>query len=115
MSRKLSILMVTPHHPYPPHTGGKTRMFEQIKYFGQRTDLTVISFILSPDDYYFSHKIGEYCKESIVILWKNESSYPIESLIPESIHEWFMQDMYDAIKGFKTFFVLETLCHQVWL
>lgn len=44
----LRMLMIFPYPPYPPQKGGAAiRMFEQIKYFGSRHHLTVVSFVLT--------------------------------------------------------------------
>ena len=42
--RKLKILVILPYAPYPVYTGGASRIFQKIKYFGTRHHLVVASF-----------------------------------------------------------------------
>jgi|GEM_PF-951990 len=43
--RRLNILMMAPYFPYPANSGGSIRVWEAIRYFGARHDITFVSFI----------------------------------------------------------------------
>lgn len=64
----LKMLMIFPYPPYPPQKGGAAiRMFEQIKYFGSRHQLTVVSFVFSDADYIIEEKLAPYCDRAIMV------------------------------------------------
>lgn len=54
--------------PYPPQKGGAAmRMFEQIKYFGSRHQLTVVSFIFNEADYEIEAQLAPYCDRAFMV------------------------------------------------
>ena len=64
----LKILMIFPYPPYPPQKGGAAiRMFEQIKYFGSRHHLTVVSLIFSESDYLIEEQLASYCDRAFMV------------------------------------------------
>ena len=67
-SEKLSMLMIFPYPPYPPQKGGASiRMFEQIKYFGSRHNLTVVAFVFDDADLNIESQLEEYCDRAFMI------------------------------------------------
>ncbi len=64
----LKMLMIFPYPPYPPQKGGAAiRMFEQIKYFGSRHHLTVVSFIFDEADYQIESQLAQYCDRAFMV------------------------------------------------
>jgi tetratricopeptide (TPR) repeat protein len=64
----LKMLMIFPFPPYPPQKGGAAiRMFEQIKYFGSRHHLTVVSFIFAESDYQIEEQLKPYCDRAFMV------------------------------------------------
>jgi glycosyltransferase involved in cell wall biosynthesis len=64
----LRILMIFPYPPYPSQKGGAAiRMFEQIKYFGSRHHLTVVSFIFDETDYEIESQLAQYCDRAFMV------------------------------------------------
>jgi glycosyltransferase involved in cell wall biosynthesis len=64
----LKILMIFPYPPYPSQKGGAAiRMFEQIKYFGSRHHLTVVSFIFDEADYEIESQLTQYCDRAFMV------------------------------------------------
>ena len=64
----LRMLMIFPYPPYPPQKGGAAiRMFEQIKYFGKRHHLTVISFVFDEADYEIENRLAQYCDRAFML------------------------------------------------
>ena len=64
----LKVLMIFPYPPYPPQKGGASiRMFEQIKYFGSRHHLTVVSFIFTEKDYQIEEQLKPYCDRAFMV------------------------------------------------
>jgi glycosyltransferase involved in cell wall biosynthesis len=65
---KLRMLMIFPYPPYPPQKGGASiRMFEQIKYFGNRHHLTVVSFVFDDGDLEIESQLEEYCDRALML------------------------------------------------
>jgi tetratricopeptide (TPR) repeat protein len=65
---RLKILMITPYPPYPPQKGGGSiRMFEQIKYFGSRHHLTVVSYIFDDRDEIIEQQLAQYCDFAVMV------------------------------------------------
>ncbi|MEM7591866.1 MAG: glycosyltransferase, partial [Cyanobacteria bacterium P01_A01_bin.83] len=67
-ANRLRMLMIFPYPPYPPQKGGAAiRMFEQIKYFGKRHHLTVISFIFEESDQKIARELEPYCDRAFML------------------------------------------------
>ena len=65
---RLKMLMIFPFPPYPPQKGGAAmRMFEQIKYFGSRHQLTVVSLIFNESDYEIEAQLAPYCDRAFMV------------------------------------------------
>ncbi|MGK7898920.1 MAG: glycosyltransferase [Xenococcus sp. (in: cyanobacteria)] len=64
----LKLLIIFPYPPYPSAKGGLAmRMFEQIKYFGKKHHLTVVSFIFNEADYFIEQELQPYCDRAFMI------------------------------------------------
>jgi glycosyltransferase involved in cell wall biosynthesis len=70
----MKILMLSPHVPYPPNSGGRIRQWEEIKYLGQRHDLTVVYFACTREEYSMRSLIGNYCNNVIAVKLHNIDS-----------------------------------------
>ncbi|MEM9509982.1 MAG: glycosyltransferase [Cyanobacteria bacterium P01_E01_bin.35] len=67
-SDRWRMLMIFPYPPYPPQKGGAAiRMFEQIKYFGNRHELTVVSFIFDDADQKIAAELNMYCDRAFML------------------------------------------------
>jgi glycosyltransferase involved in cell wall biosynthesis len=63
----MKILILTPYAPFPPNSGGRIRIWEQIKYLGQRHDLMLISFYQTQEEYDQHGMLAEYCQRAILV------------------------------------------------
>lgn len=63
----MKILMITPYAPYPPNSGGRIRMWEQIKYLGQRHELTVVFFVNSSKEHKQRVLLNDFCQQAIAV------------------------------------------------
>ena len=63
----MKILMLTPYAPYPPNSGGRIRMWEQINYLGQRHDLTLVSFVASQEEYWQRKLLTGSCQQAVMV------------------------------------------------
>jgi glycosyltransferase involved in cell wall biosynthesis len=72
---KLKILIIMPYAPYPVYTGGASRIFQKIKYFGSRHHVVVASFCGSRKAREELGKILKpWCRKLILV--KREESCP---------------------------------------
>lgn len=46
----MKILMITPYLPYPLHSGGQTRSYNLIKHLSEKHQITLFSFIRTPEE-----------------------------------------------------------------
>lgn len=63
----MKILMIAPYAPYPPNSGGRIRMWEQIRYLGQRHKLTVVFFIHTPEEADLQNLFDGHCFRAIAV------------------------------------------------
>ena len=71
---KLDILIIMPYVPYPVYTGGASRIFQKIRYFGARHNLVVVSFCGSRKKREMVENVLKpWCKK--IILIKREEPY----------------------------------------
>ncbi len=62
------LLMIFPFTPDPEQKGGAAiRMFEQIKYFGRRYQLTVVAFIFEESDKQLATQLEQYCDLALLL------------------------------------------------
>ncbi|MDD5481864.1 MAG: glycosyltransferase family 4 protein, partial [Candidatus Shapirobacteria bacterium] len=59
----MKILMVTPYLPYPLHSGGQTRSYNLIKHLSQKHQITLFSFIRTPEENRYIKNLSPYCKK----------------------------------------------------
>jgi glycosyltransferase involved in cell wall biosynthesis len=76
---KPRILMIFPYPPYPPQSGGAIRMFEQIKYFGKRYHLTVVTNIYQEADRAIESHLAAYCDRAFTV----KTGVPMSAYKPE--------------------------------
>ena len=95
----MKILILTPYPPYPPHAGGRIRIWEQIRYLSRFHELTVVSFIFSDSEYEIESILADYCVESVMV--RRYKPSPEERLnrphLPRLIHEYETAEMSDAL------------------
>jgi glycosyltransferase involved in cell wall biosynthesis/Tfp pilus assembly protein PilF len=61
------VLMLAPYPTYPPKTGAITRMFYEMKNFGERCDLAVFCFLFTKEDYGLEEQLAKYCDFPITV------------------------------------------------
>lgn len=64
----MKLLMLTPHPPYPPNSGGRTRQWEQIRYLGARHELTVLCYAFTQEEYEQRLMLDRLCERFVVVL-----------------------------------------------
>ena len=63
----MKILMLTPYIPYPPNSGACIRQWEQIKFLGNRHELTVVCFAFSEGEFAYGRMLEKYCKQALLV------------------------------------------------
>jgi glycosyltransferase involved in cell wall biosynthesis len=57
----MKVLLISPYLPYPPNSGGKIRIWEEIRHLGQNHDLHLVSLI-DPAELKYAGSIHYYCR-----------------------------------------------------
>lgn len=63
----MKILILTPYAPYPPNSGGRIRIWEQIRFLGSRHKVSLISFYQTKVEYDQRGMLAEYCQRVIFV------------------------------------------------
>ncbi|MFC1849853.1 glycosyltransferase family 4 protein [candidate division CSSED10-310 bacterium] len=90
--------MITPYAPFPPNSGGRIRMWEQITYLGKRHQLTVVAFVSSSEEYELGRILKSRCYQ--VIMVNQKLSTPIESKYQQKLP--YILRKYDSVEMWKT-------------
>jgi glycosyltransferase involved in cell wall biosynthesis len=92
------ILMIFPYPPYPPQKGGAAmRMFEQIKYFGSRYRVTVVSTIFNEDDYEIEEQLKSYCDRAFMVKF-GERMQPHQPDLQRQIYDLKTWNMWKTLE-----------------
>ena len=59
----MKILMITPYLPYPLHSGGQTRSYNLIKHLSEKHQITLFSFIRTPEENTNIKELSPYCQK----------------------------------------------------
>jgi len=59
----MKILMITPYLPYPLHSGGQTRSYNLIKHLSKKHQITLFSFIRTPEENSNIKELSPYCQK----------------------------------------------------
>jgi glycosyltransferase involved in cell wall biosynthesis len=63
----MKILMIAPYAPYPPNSGARIRQWEQIRYLGERHQLTLACFAFSNEEFAYRQILEKYCRETVMV------------------------------------------------
>jgi tetratricopeptide (TPR) repeat protein len=97
---RLKILTIAPYPPYPPQKGGASiRMFEQIKYFGSRHHLTVVSYIFDDRDEIIEQQLAQYCDFAVMV----KLGVPIQPDRGDRQHQLYFQTTWNMWKILEQF------------
>jgi glycosyltransferase involved in cell wall biosynthesis/Flp pilus assembly protein TadD len=66
--RPLRVLMLTPYPTFPPKLGAITRMFYEMKNWGEQANLAVFSLMFSKEDYKIEQDMSPYCNLPIMVM-----------------------------------------------
>lgn len=96
----MKILMITPLAPYPPNAGVRIRLWEQIRYLGQRHDLTVVSFVSSLEEYAQRHMLDGRCRRAVMVMHSHQ--HPQTNLqdllrLPEVLQRYNRHEMREVL------------------
>src|SRR3990170_2649779 len=76
----MKILMITPYLPYPLVSGGQIRTYNLLKNLAHKHQITLASFIRSPEEKKYIRELEPYCQK--VIIFKRRKAWsPINILL----------------------------------
>ena len=74
----MKALIIAPYLPFPPNSGGKIRIFEEIKYLGRRHDLHLVS-LADPFETRYTESLKRYCRGVNLIVRSGFKPPPTDS------------------------------------
>ena len=91
----MRILIITPYPPYPPQSGGRIRMWEQIKFLSLNHKISLVSFIFSNEEKEYADKLAGFC-ENVYLIRRNK---PTDIISSESrlIQEFTTKEMKQSV------------------
>jgi glycosyltransferase involved in cell wall biosynthesis len=95
----MKVLMLCPHPPYPPNSGGRIRQWHQIRYLGARHELTVLCYALTAEEYEQKWMLNQQCDHALVI---KHAGMQETNLVPDA-------DLPVTIKGYYTIVMQQAL------
>lgn len=90
--------MLSPYFPYPPHDGGKVRVYNLIKHLSKNNDIYLLSFIDKKDSLEYLGFLKKYCKAVHYVL-RNENNRIISDEIPRSVSFFYTPEMVSMLEG----------------
>lgn len=96
----LNILIITPYAPYPVYTGGASRIFEKIKFFGARHNLTVASLYNTIEQKKGLIKTLTPHTVELIMVEKKKPYLSIQEKIPDKILQLTIKQMYKTLKKY---------------
>ena len=75
----MRILMLTPHAPFPPNSGGRIRQWHQIKHLSRHHDLTMVVFMHPAKEHGSMNVLEEVCRRVIPVMPPGERSQAVGS------------------------------------
>lgn len=100
-NKSLNILIIIPYAPYPVYTGGASRIFEKIKYFGSRHYLVIACCYKNNIEKKKTRKLLEaYCNKLILVERKKPYIKSSETL-PEKVLHVSIKNMWDKLANIK--------------
>jgi glycosyltransferase involved in cell wall biosynthesis len=97
--------MLSPYSPYPPNSGGRMRMWEQIKYLNRRHDVTAVYYAFTEDEYEISKSMEECCAQAIAVRHPGRfSSSEVAGLrdFPWPVRIYRTAEMVKTLKGLQS-------------
>lgn len=98
--KSLKILIITPYAPYPVYTGGASRIYEKIKYFGARHHLTVASLYNTNEQKKGLIKILSPHTVKLILVERKKPYLIMREKIPDNILKVTTKKMYKTLKKY---------------
>ena len=93
---KKKILIISPYFPYPPHDGGKVRIFNLLKYLSLKNEIYLLSYIEKSVEKEYIQEISKYCKKLFTVI-RDESKRIIDKNIPRSNSFFYTPEMIEML------------------
>ena len=99
-SDRLSLLMIMPFMPYPPITGGMVRLFNELKYLGEKHRVVLLVLMFSKGDICYEAELEKYCDLALLVANGDHSIRQQDE--PRSINRYSSQRMRDVLGRLET-------------
>lgn len=94
---KKRILLVSPYFPYPPHDGGKVRMYNLIRHLAAENELYLLSYIETLNAREYAPALEMFCKKVYTVL-RDENKRIMGEDLPRSISFFYTPEMIEALE-----------------
>jgi glycosyltransferase involved in cell wall biosynthesis len=84
----MKILVMTPYAPYPPNSGGRIRILDELRFLSQRHEITLVSFYQLEHEYHVRAALDEFC-ERVFYFPRPERLLDSDKQSFQSIHDLF--------------------------
>ena len=106
----MKILIIAPYTPFPPDTGGRIRIFEEIKMLSQKHEIAVASFIYTKRELKNSSMLQNFCARVEPVLYT--TSMKVQGNTPEMVQRYITHEMVETILMLRQEFMPEVAIVQ---
>jgi glycosyltransferase involved in cell wall biosynthesis len=92
----MRILVLSPYLPYPPHSGGRIRILELLRFLQPRHEITVVAFAIHEGELLQVEGLSRYC-ERVVAVPRKKTIIADDDLHPRRIAEFSTAEMRETL------------------
>jgi sugar transferase (PEP-CTERM/EpsH1 system associated) len=76
----MNILLLSPWLPWPPHSGGRIRIFETLRYLSHQHSVTLVTSVYSAEDSRHAVALKDYCENIVTTVLANDTGAVLSRL-----------------------------------
>lgn len=94
---KKKLLFLAPGLPYPPHDGGRARLYNLLRYLSRTHEILLLSYVESPHENEYIPALEELGIAVITVV-RDESKAIAGELLPRSISSFYTPEMIEKLE-----------------
>lgn len=94
---RIKVLILSPFLPYPPHDGGRGRIYNLIKGLSVNNDIYLLSFIDAKDEKVNIAELKKYCRNVFVVL-RDKRKIVKDDKSPNIVNNYYTSDMIEKLQ-----------------
>lgn len=99
----MKILIVAPYTPFPPDTGGRIRIFEEINILSQKHEVAVASFVYTKDELKKASGLQKLCAKFEPVMYTN--AIKVQRDVPDMAQRYITPEMRETILAIRKEFM----------